>query len=406
MPTYIYKAKKGPGEVVKGEIEADSEDHAVGKLERMELVPVTVVEKGGIEKEGPIPESRTPDIRSVGIRTRDMDIFTRQLASLVRASVPILRALSLISQQTENRALKNVVNDLKEQVKDGKALSEALQRYPRLFNNLYLSMVKSGEKGGVLDEVLYKLAEHREKEEELRRKILAAMAYPLLVIVVGLATIFAVLTFFLPKLTGLFESMRQTLPMPTKILIGISEFMSGNWHWFLIALVFVIAIFSRVKTGSKKKFLFDMVKLHLPFMRKFVKNAEIARFARTLALLLKSGLTVYESLHLATDTLDNDVLRERLRQAGREIVNQGSALSNSLKKINIFPDFAINMIAVGEEGGRLEGSLSEIANVYEKEVEQAIKIMTSLLEPLLILAVGVVVGFIVFAMLLPIFSIG
>ena len=406
MPTYIYKAKKGPGEVVKGEIEADSEDHAVGKLERMELVPVTVVEKGGTEKEGPIPESRTPGIRSVGIRTRDIDIFTRQLASLVRASVPILRTLSLISQQTENRALKNVVNDLKEQVKDGRVLSEALERYPRLFNNLYLSMVKSGERVGALDEVLYKLTEHREKEEELRRKILAAMAYPLLVIVVGIATIFAVLTFFLPKLTGLFESMRQTLPMPTKILIGMSEFMSGNWHWFLIALVFVIAIFGRVKTGSKKKFLFDMIKLHMPFVRKFVKNAEIARFARTLALLLKSGLPVHESLHLATDTLDNDVLRERLRQAGREIVNQGSALSNSLKKINIFPDFAINMIAVGEEGGRLEGSLSEIANVYEKEVEQAIKIMTSLLEPLLILAVGVVVGFIVFAMLLPIFNIG
>ncbi len=137
MPTYIYKAKKGPAEVVKGEIEADSEDHAVGKLERMELVPVTVVEKGGTEKEAPIPESRTPGIRSVGIKTRDIDIFTRQLASLVRASVPILRALSLISQQTENRALRNVVNDLKEQVKDGRALSEALKRYPRLFNNLY-----------------------------------------------------------------------------------------------------------------------------------------------------------------------------------------------------------------------------------------------------------------------------
>ena len=214
------------------------------------------------------------------------------------------------------------------------------------------------------------------------------------------------LTFFLPKLIGLFENMKQALPMPTKILMGISDFMSNNWFWFIVALGFIIAIFGRVRPGSKKKFLFDMVKLHLPFMQKFIKNAEIAKFARTLGLLLKNGLPVYESLDLATSTLDNDALRERLGQAGKEIVNQGSTLSGSLKKINIFPNFAVNMIAVGEEGGKLEESLAEIANAYEREVEQAIKIMTSLLEPLLILTVGAVVGFIVFAMMLPIFNIG
>jgi len=411
MQVYTYKAKKGPTEIVKGEIEAKSQEQAISKLEDMKLVPVSVVEKGISRlsdigaRLAPKTANRKPQT-AIRARTQDIDTFTRQLAGLVRASVPILRALSLISQQTENKVLRGVVSDLEEQVKDGKMLSEAMSKYPRIFNNLYLSMVKAGEKGGVLDEVLYKLSEHREKEQEVRQKIAAAIAYPALLVVVGIATVFVMLTFFLPKLLGLFENMNQELPIPTKILIGITGFMSNNWYWFVLALILAIAIFGRVRPGSKKRLLLDMIKLHIPFMKKFEKNAEIAKFARTLGMLLKNGLAVYESLELATNTLDNDALRERLGQAGREIINQGSTLSYSLNKINIFPDFAVNMIAVGEEGGNLEQSLAEIANTYEKEIEQMIKIMTSLLEPLLILIVGAVVGFIVFAMLLPVFNMG
>ena len=414
MPIYIYKAKKGPAEVVNGEMDAVSRDQAVSKLEEMRLTPVSVVEKAAYSVER--DERLAYSVERIGknklsanfvrVKSKDMDIFTRQLSSLVRARVPMLQALSLIFEQTENRVLKNVVNDLKKQIKDGKVLSDAMSGFPRLFNNLYLNMIKSGEKAGVLGEVLFRLAEHREREQEIRRRIQAAMAYPLLMIIVGISTVFVMLAFFLPKLTSLFENMNQALPMPTQILISISEFMSANWHWFLAALVLIAAIFGRVKPGSRKKFLFDMVKLRLPFMKKLVMNAEICKFARTMGLLLKNGLPVYESLELATGTLDNDALRERLGQAGKEIINQGYTLSASLKKINIFPKFAVNMIAVAEEGGKLEESLSEIARVYEKEVEQTVKIMASLLEPLLILAVGAVVGFIVFAMLLPIFNIG
>ena len=412
MPIYIYKAKKGPKEIVDGEITADSQDKAITRLDEMGLIPIKVVEKQGTgvrvqdsekRKLSHAPGTLSPVIR---VRTQDIDTFTRQFASLVKANVPILRALSLIAQQTEHAVLRDVVSYLEKRVKDGKTLSEAMERYPRIFNNLYLGMVKSGEKSGTLDEVLCKLAEYREKEQEIKRKIQAAMVYPALMIIVGIATVFVMLTYFLPKLTGLFESMKQALPLPTKILIGTSNFMAGNWYWFLIALIFLMVIFGRVKSGSKKKFLFDMVKLYIPFMKRFITNAEIAKFSRTLGTLLKNGISVYESLRLATDTLDNDVLKERLEQARNEIINQGAALSDSLKKIGIFPKFAVSMIAVGEEGGKLEESLSEIANTYEKEVEQALKIMTALLEPLLILIVGAVVGFIVFAMLLPIFDIG
>lgn len=442
MPIFVYRAQKGPENLETGEITAENQDHAVTKLEGMGLTPITVVEKDGekavdvrprteaqISKvEESLQSSVFPDARFqfgrdsdrvrlladerrsslsyVHVRTKDVDTFTWQLASLMKASVPMLRALSLISQQTENKALKLVVNDLHHQVKDGKTLSQGMRQYPKLFSNLYLNMIRSGEQGGVLHEVLYRIAEYREREQAIARKIQAALAYPAVMMVVGIGTVFVMLTVFMPKFISIFESMKQALPVPTRILIAASNFMSQNWSGILIAMAFLFVIFGRVQPSSKKKFLFDLVKLHIPFINQFVRNAEIAKFARTLGLLLKNGLSVHEALNLATDTLDNDALRRQLKEAGREIVQQGSTLSSSLAKVRIFPSFAVNMIAVGEEGGKLEESLSGIAGAYEKEVEQSINVMTSLLEPILILVIGGIVGFIVFAMLLPIFDIG
>ena len=383
----------------------------------MGLSPVSIVEKGGSDPQVQTDQSRPgsdpgseqrrqPVVRNRKIRSKDIDAFTWQLASLVKASVPILRALALIAQQTDNKALQIIVNDLKNQVKDGKTLSEAMQHYPKLFNNLFLSMVQSGERGGVLDEVLYKIAEHREKEQAMRRKIQAALAYPMVMLVVGIGTVFVMLTFFMPKFVGIFERMHRELPLPTKILISLSNFMSAYWIWFIVAFGFVFIIFGRVQPGSKKKFFFDMIKLHTPLVKNFIRDAEIAKFCRTLGMLLKNGLPVYDSLALATRTLDNAVLRKQLEATSKDIINQGATLSASLKKVKIFPNFAINMIAVGEEGGKLEESLDGVAEAYEKEVEQAISVMTSLIEPLLILLIGGIVGCIVFAMLLPIFDIG
>lgn len=434
MPTFVYKAKRGPEKFEDGEITAASQDQAILKLEDMGLSPISVVEKEtkpsdeirGHREGVPSPlallkasgePSRTTHkaggdqrlkqgLQSIKVRTKDVDTFTWQLASLVRARVPILRALSLITKQTENTSMRTVVHELEKQVRDGKTLSDGLRQFPRIFNNLFVNIVKSGEQGGALHEVLYRVAEYREKEQAVKRRIQAAMAYPLVMIVVGSGTIFLMLAVFLPKFIDLFANMREELPAPTKVLIGISSFTSENWHWFIIALILVFAVFGRVKPSSKKKFFLDMMKLHIPVVKKLVRDAEIAKFSRTLGLLLKNGLSVYESLQLATDTLENEALRSQLTAAGEEIVQQGSSLSSSLNKIKIFPEFAVNMIAVGEEGGKLEESLSGIANAYEKEVDQAVSVMTSLLEPFLILFIGAVVGFIVFAMLLPVFNIG
>jgi len=427
MTKYTYKAKKGPTEIVEGEIEADSKDRAVKRLDEMGLVPVRVLEKGS---SGELPSKPTrlkkiqggSDARRapsrpvrrgddkpanrLTIKTRDIDSFTRQLSSLVKASVPILRALSLIAQQTESKPLKSLVTDLERQIRDGKILSEAMRSYPRVFNNLYLNIVRSGEKGGVLNEALLRLTEHRQREEDTRHKVQAACAYPILLIVVGVGTIFVMLTYFLPKLMVVFDSMKQNLPMPTRILMAISGFTSSNWAWLLIGIVVIAVMFTRIKQGSKKKLLFDSFKLKVPFVRKFIGDVEVIKFSRTLGLLLKNGIPIYESLELATNTLDNEAMKGPLKRASKQIIVQGSTLSASLKQTGVFPAFAINMITVGEEGGTLEEALSEVAGSYQRELDQAIKIMSSLLEPVLILTVGSVVGFIVFAMLLPIFDIG
>jgi type II secretory pathway component PulF len=410
MPTYIYKAKKGPAEVVSGYIEADSQDQAVKKLEDMALAPYSVVENIAGTAVGVSAGERVKPAGLVAVhvrvRARDIDTFTRQLASLTNTSVPVLRSLALISRQTESGNLKNVVGDIEKEIKDGKTLSEAMRKYPFIFNSLYVNMIRSGEKSGSLVETLFRLAQYREKEQEIRQKIQAAMAYPILMIAVGTATVFVMLTFFLPKLISLFENMKQELPLPTKILISISNFMSHNWIWLLIAAVLLGAVIGRVRQGSKKKFLLDLVKLRVPCIKNFIINSEVARFTRTLGLLLKNGLPVYESLGLAADTLDNDVLRKHLKSVEDEIINHGATLSGSLKKIGIFPAFAANMVAVGEESGRIDEVLAGVANVYEREIDQSIKIMAAILEPLLILVIGAIVGFIVLAMLLPVFDIG
>jgi len=413
MPTFIYQAKRTPTETVSGEMDAASPESAVHRLIDAGLSPVSVELK---PPPTPHPSAGATALQarraaaaegvSRRLRSRDIDRFTRQLASLIKSNVPILRALSLIADQPGSPEMKEVVADLARQVSQGRQLSEALARYPRGFDPLYISLVIAGERGGALDEALLRLAEHREKELETRRRVQAALAYPAFVTVVGLGTVFAVLTLFLPRVIGLFENMKQELPLPTRALIGMTRFLRGNWYLIVLVLAVLVWVLSRHRPGSRLKALLDMAKLHIPLVRNLVAHAEIARFCRTLGLLIRNGISVHEGLTLATGTVDNAALQARIEQVGAEIVNKGATLSASLLRAGVFPVFAVNMIMVGEESGQLEGALLEVARVYDTEVEQALRVMLSLLEPVLILVIGGMVAFIVFAMLLPIFNIG
>ncbi len=409
MTIYHYTAKKGPSEIVEDEVEAESRDKAVARVEAMGYFPIKVVEVTSAQTPGEIQEEAlsAKEPRFVSrVGSRSLDTFIWQLASLMRSSIPLLRALTLIAKQTKHKVLKAVVEDLGNRIRQGELLSEAMGKYPDIFNNLTMSMIRTGEKGGSLDEVLYKLADHREKEQEMKRKIQSALAYPMMVVATGVGTIFLMFTFFLPKLTKLFSGMKQELPLPTKLLIAASGFMSHYWYVFIIGLVFLVAMITRRTSGSKKKLTLDALTLWIPFINKFVTTSEMARFSRSLGLLLKNGIPIHESLLLATNTVDNLILKARLVEASEAIINRGCTLSESFNRSGIFPEFLLSMIAVGEESGKLEESLEQIASSYEKEVDQTIKVMVSLVEPLLILSVGGIVGFIVFAMLLPILNMG
>jgi type II secretory pathway component PulF len=336
-----------------------------------------------------------------------VDRFTRRLATLVRTNVPLLRAMSLIEEQAGSSPnLGKVVTDLREQVKQGRQLSEAMAKFPKVFDQLYVSMVFAGERGGVLDETLAKLAEHREKELETRRRIQAAMAYPSFVVAVGILTVFVVVTFILPKVMPLFETLDSDLPWSTNVLIWTVGFMRGYWPWIVIAVALFALVLGRGDTGSRRRQVADLFKLHMPVVKTLVKNAEIAKFARTLALMVRSGISVQEGLQLATATVGNAVFRDKVGAVGKDIVNRGATLSTSLARSGLFPSFAVNMVGVGEESGELADALQEVAAVYDQEVEQSVKLLVSMLEPALIILVGGVVAFIVFAMLMPIFDLG
>ncbi len=398
MPTYLYKAKKGPSKTIDGELNADTHAAAVSTLDSMGLMPVWVREKTA-------EDIKTAKFSYRSVSARDITLFTKQLASLTKSGVPILRALMTISDQTESPALRQVIQNLEASIREGNMLSGAMQVHHELFPELYINMVRSGESAGVLDTVLSRLADAREKDEELKRKVQAAMAYPLLVIVVGIITVFVLLAFFLPKVIVLFKDFKD-LPLPTRILVETSNFFSDNWYWLVLVVLLAAAILRRISVMQHGRVVIDGLKLKVPVLRGFLIKADIARFARTMALLVESGIAIDKAILYSMATLNNHVLREELAGFQRETVKQGVPLSAGLKRSKYFPALVANMTAVGEESGKLEEALNEIASFYEKEIEQQGRIITSLIEPILILVVGLIVGFIVSAMLLPIFKLG
>jgi len=395
MARFIYKAKNGPEKTVEGEIEAQSRFEAVARIDAMGYSPVWVREKGSDKRSG----------WGRRVKAREVTVFTQQLSSLTKSGVPILKALATIADQTENTEFAKIIKDMEGTIRDGSMLSEAMMKYPALFPELYINMVRSGESGGVLDTILMRLAESREKEEEVRRKVQSAVAYPVLVIVVGIATVLFLLIFFLPRVADIFKDYGyDKLPLPTKMIIGLSDAVAGSWYWVFLVLGLLWAVFRRMAAQEKGRTMIDRIKLRTPLMGKFIKQSEIARFARTLSLLIQTGIPIEKALTLSGSVLRNSILREEVEEIRKQTVMNGMSVSTGLKKAAYFPAFVANMAAVGEEGGKLDESMMEIASFYEKEVEQQSRLASSLLEPVLILIVGLVVGFIVAAMLLPIFE--
>lgn len=386
---------------MEGSLEAETEQEALAKLSQMGYFPLSIQREETSPQGQAAPRSFRLFTR---IRRRDITLFTRQLADLLESGLPLMRTLDVLREQMENPRLQEVLADLASQIRDGRSLSDALAIYPRVFSPLYVSMVRSGEVGGMLGGVLARLADFAEKEEELHVKMRSALAYPILILLVGMGTIAVLLIFVVPKLVLLFQEVGQILPLPTRVLIGLSQWFVS--YWWLVVSIAGLGVFLVRRGGLSQgaRLAIDRIKLRLPVCGSLIKKVEIARFARSLATLLSHGVPILQGMQVVVQAAGNELLRGELQQIGEQLKG-GDSLSQGMRRGRIFPALVTHMVAVGEEAGSLDRSLFKIADTYEREADRAMKLMTSLVEPVMILIMGSLVGFIVIAMLLPIFEI-
>ncbi|MBM3250051.1 MAG: type II secretion system F family protein [Candidatus Omnitrophica bacterium] len=397
MPRFTYTARSSPQRSVSGDLEADSKQDAINKLTRLGYFPVR------IEAED-LSATKTGLLKLRLVKNREIALFTHQLSTLLESGVNILSGLNIIAGQASNRYFKSVINDIIAKIRDGRAFSESLALHPDIFSSLYTSMIRAGEASGTLDETLKRLAEFLEKDEEFRSSVRSALTYPAFVFGVGCLTVAVLLGFVIPRLVTMFEDMGQALPLPTKILIGISGTLRSYWWLILIILATAAFLFRRALRSPEGKLAWDAFKLKTPVWGQISLKTEISRMMRTLSLLLSSGVAIVSSLDIASAVLENQVLKDEMRKFKDEI-SKGASFSRCLNDSKAFPVFVTDIVKVGEETGSLEKALMRIADDYGRDVDQSLKNLSRLLEPVIIVIMGLIVGYIVLSMLLPIFQI-
>ena len=400
MPKFLYEVKKSPTEIVKGVLVADTKNAAIQKMDRLGYCVVSIDEEGVVSTDTVDKKPRFFD----RVNLKNVTNFTRQLSDLLESGLTIVKALDILRNQTENKRLKNIIADIQDFCIGGNPLSSALARHPKVFSDLFVSMVRSGETGGALENILKRLSEFNKKQLDIQTKIRTALAYPILMSVVGCATIIVLLTFVMPKMMVMFGDLGQALPLPTQILLGISYIITNYWWVVIVAFFLITMSVMKIYKTEEGRLAIDRLKLKLPLVNQLIMKIEIARFSRTLATLLNNGVPILESLRVVSGTVKNAVIRQEIAKA-YTAVREGSSLAKGFYNSKVMPMAMVNMIAIGEEGGHLEKSLFKIAEASEEESDEAIKIVMSLLEPIMILVLGVIVGFIVISMLLPIFEI-
>jgi general secretion pathway protein F len=399
MPVYNYKALKEDGGADAGVVDADSPKDARLKLKGRRL-HVTDLKSIGGEGETAVARKR----RHMWLRRRPEQIamLTRQMATLLGSGIPMMGALSAIIDQVEYRDLKASLMEVREKVSQGGTLSEAMSFHPVYFGELFVNMVRAGEAGGNLDKVLFRVADYLHSQNRTRAKVVAAMTYPIIMVVIGVGVVTVLLTYVVPKIMEVIQKQgKAALPLPTEILLAASGFMGRYW-WLLLAIAIGLAVaYAQARKTKAGRLWIDTAKLKIPVMGNLIKKASISRFAMTFATLLESGLPVLEAMGVVRKVVDNELLADTLDMV-RTKVAEGADISTPLKQSKVFPPVVGYMISVGEESGRLEELLKKTAEAYDEEVEVAAQKMTALLEPLMIVFMAVVVGFIVLAILLPI----
>jgi type IV pilus assembly protein PilC len=393
MPKYTYVGVSSNGKQVKGEIQAGSKNEVVSLLRKKKVRPISIKAK----------QINFSLSFGSSIKLEEISRFTRQLAAMTSAGLPLVQCLDILVSQTENKSFAQKIQQISSDIQVGSTLADSLSRHPQTFNSLYCNMVAAGEASGNLDGVLNRIAEYQEKADALRRKIKGAMTYPAIVTIIAIVVTGIMLTFIVPTFAQMFIDLGGTLPLPTRIVMAISDFFR---HYLILIIVAVTGLiigyifYNRTENG---RYNIDSIKLNMPILGDLVRKSSISRFSQTLSTLLTSGVTILEALSITAKTAGNKVLEKGLFRT-LERISGGLSIAEPLKDTGVFPPMVIQMIAVGEKTGDLSGMLSKISDFYKEEVDGAVDALTSIIEPIMILVLGVVIGGLVIAMYMPIFN--
>ena len=394
MPVYDYKGKTLGGKAINGELKAKNRSELERYLRANKILVTSVSKK---------PSQINIKFGS-GIRKIDISRFTRQFATMISAGLPMVQCLEILASQTESPEFRKVITEVKESVQSGSTLSEALGRHKKAFDELYVNMVEAGEVGGALDTILIRLASYREKSDRLVRKVKGALVYPAVVMVVAFGVTFAMLRFIVPVFAKMFAGLGAELPAPTQIVLNISKFLQSNTVLMIIGAIGLVICYRLYVRRPAGRLVVDKLKLRLPLLGDLIRKSSISRFTRTLSTLLSSGVSILDALNITARTSGNMVLQNAIRRAMLSIA-EGETITAPLKDSGVFPPMVTQMISVGEKTGGLDEMLSKIADFYDEEVDAAVAALTSIIEPVIIVFMGIMIGGILIAMYLPMFDI-
>ncbi len=393
MAFFKYTAKDKTGRKISGLLEANDQNQAVDTLRKKELIPISLSEEKGKKH-----------LRAHKVKLDDLVVFSRQLATMVDSGIPLVQALSILGEQVENENFRQVILKIRQDIEEGASFCDALAKHVAVFSPLYINMVKAGEASGLLNEILDRLANYLEKTSALQRKVKSSLTYPIVVICMAIIITIFLLVKVVPTFKGIFDMLGGTLPLPTLILIGVSNAIRKSFIYLVLFFIGLVFVFRKWVATPNGRRIFDKYLLKLPVFGELLRKVAIAKFSRTLSTLVRSGVPILNSLEIVAKTSGNKIVEESILQA-RVSIKEGEPIAGPLSASGVFPPMVVRMISVGEQTGELEKMLTKIADFYDEQVDAAVSAMTSLIEPLVIAFLGVVIGGIVISLFLPIFKI-
>ena len=396
MPVFTWVAETKKGRKLKGELEAADEKIALSQLRRRNLSVKKIKQK-------PKDIFENVSWMQPKVRSKDIVIFTRQFSTMIDAGLPLVQGLTILAEQTENKTFKGILKEVTKDVEGGSTLAEAMKKHPKVFDDLFVNLVAAGEVGGILDTILRRLADYIEKAEKLKKRIKGALTYPIVVVAIAILVIAVILIFVIPVFEDMFAGFGAALPAPTQLVVNMSRFVKGNFHFIIIALAALVVAFKQYRNSKGGRKTTDSLFLKLPIFGDLLRKVAVARFTRTLGTMIQSGVPILDSLEIVAKTSGNVILEEIIYEV-RSSIAEGQTIAEPLSETDIFPGMVVQMISVGEATGALDTMLGKIADFYDDEVDAAVEALTSMLEPLLMLFLGGSIGGLVIAMYLPIFQ--